>query len=191
MDNCSTCTDTIDYLKNVNCKVIFNKENKGPWIRSDNHTEIYNSLPDRFILTDPDLEFNENLPSNFIEILVNLSEKYKCHKIGFALDISDFDKMYQTTKYFYDLGKNIYECEIGFWQNKINAAVDTTFGLFNKNYLEGCQIRVAGNFTAKHLPWYINNKIYNPHEKYLLSKKQTNISTISKTIISYYEKNSN
>ena len=36
------------------------------------NSNIYNSLPDKFILTDPDLQFNENLPNNFIEILIEL-----------------------------------------------------------------------------------------------------------------------
>ena len=102
MDNCSTCIDTINYLKSVNCYVIYNKENKGPWISPTCNQHIYNMLPDKFIITDPDLEFNENLPNNFIEILVYLSDKYNSKKIGFALDISDYDKMFQIEMQIFD-----------------------------------------------------------------------------------------
>ena len=109
LDNCSTCINTINYLKKVNCKVLYNNENKGPWVTSYNNKHIYDNLPDKFIITDPDLKFNENLPNNFIEILSFLSDKHKCHKIGFALDISDFDKMYQSSSYAFN--KNIYEWE--------------------------------------------------------------------------------
>jgi FkbM family methyltransferase len=48
-------------------------------------------------------------------------------------------------------------------------------------------IRIAGNFTAKHLPWYIENEIYNTYENYINSINTTRISSISKIIISYIE----
>ena len=75
MDNCSTCTDTIHFLKNinidvdVNVKVIYMKANISPRVSKDINQNIYNILPDKFILTDPDLKLNKNIPNNFIEIL--------------------------------------------------------------------------------------------------------------------------
>ena len=67
------------------------------------------------------------------------------------------------------IGKTIYEHEKQFWINKIEDSsyelyyedIDTTFCLINKNHDSNCTIRIAGNFTAKHLPWYKENKIYN------------------------------
>ena len=54
-----------------------------------------------------------------------------------------------------------------------NASVDTTFTLVNWDYYKEMfgatihvagdtffGIRVAGNFTAKHLPWYLHGFIY-------------------------------
>jgi alpha-acetolactate decarboxylase len=39
-----------------------------------------------------------------------------------------------------------------------NAAIDTTFALYNKHYFDPsnfyCAVRVAGRFTYRHLPWY-------------------------------------
>jgi hypothetical protein len=194
VDNSSSCHDTIHFLKNIDVKVI-NNQNNGPWISDQANIHIYNMLPNKYILTDPDLEFNTNLPNNFIEILSKLSDKYKCNKVGFALDISDFDNMYITT-YFNNL--NIYDWEKQFWTNIIddniydlyNADIDTTFCLVNKNYINDYNnIRVAGNFTAKHLPWYKNNKIYNIYENYLENKKTTKISTISTLIIPHIDAN--
>lgn len=191
LDNLSTCIDTVHFLKNTNVKVIYNTENAGPHITAYNNKHIYDSLPDKFILTDPDLQFNENLPNNFIETLSNLSDIYKCEKIGFALDIEDFDAMYQTT---YFKGMTIYEWENRFWQSEItndnfqlyNAPIDTTFCLVNKNYSE-LNIRIAGNFTSKHLPWYKDNKVYTVYENYMANTVTTNISTISNVIIPYTE----
>jgi FkbM family methyltransferase len=194
LNNKSTCLNTINFLNNVDVKVINNINNSGPWITQHNNKHIYDILPDKFILTDPDLKLNENIPSNFIEILLNLSQKYQTPKIGFALDISDFEKMYKTNNYCNS--KSIYDWEKQFWVNKINddnyelylSDIDTTFCLINKNIINNNNnIRVAGNFTAKHLPWYTEHDIHNVYEKYMNSINTTSISTISKIITSYTE----
>jgi len=202
MDNNSNDPDTIDYLKSIELlnqiRIIFNKKNEGPWVTDKCNKEVYDSLPEKFILTDPDLEFNPNLPSNFIEILFQLSDTYKLYKIGFALDISDYDKMYKTNNYVLDL--NIYQWEIRFWAHRViheeyelyNAVIDTTFCLVNKKHFQGNnQMRIAGDFTAKHLPWYIPmyNQIYNVYDTYQNAKKNTKISTISKIINNYINNN--
>jgi len=199
LDNCSNCIDTINYLKTVNCKVIHNNVNSGPWISEKYNQLVYDLLPDKFILTDPDLGFNENIPHNFIDILSALSDTYNCNKIGFALDIKDFEKMYQNNNYANHCSTDysIYEWEIRFWSNKIihdtyelyDAEIDTTFCLINKMYNNCKHIRIAGDFTAKHLPWYINNTIYNHYDNYMLNKKTTTISTISRIIIPYIDAN--
>ena len=80
-----------------------------------------------------------------------------------SLDISDSDNFYQENNYH--SGKNIKQWESQFWVKKIqdndyilyDASIDTTFTLinwnhYNNDHLDG--IRIAGNFTAKHLPWY-------------------------------------
>lgn len=190
MDNKSTDIDTIKYLKS-RTNVIFNNENKGPWITSNNNENIYNLLPDRFIITDPDLQLNPNIPHNFIDILSELSNKYHCSKIGFALDISDYDKMFDTKGSY---GITVYEWERQFWRNKINdteyelyhAQIDTTFALINKKG-RGYDIRIAGNFTAKHIPWYKDNLLLNVYDNYKINTNTTKISTISKIIKEYIE----
>ena len=192
LDNKSTCPDTIQYLKNAKNIVLYNTENMGPWISATQNTHIYNLLPDKFILTDPDLELNPLMPSNFIEQLVELSNKYNCGKIGPALSIFDFNKMYQ---YVFFRGKTIYEWESQFWKKKIehgkyelyDAEIDTTLCLINKKGTEQC-IRIAGNFTAKHLPWYTDNSIYNVYENYILNSQMTTISTTSQLILTYIDK---
>jgi hypothetical protein len=196
----STCSDTIAYLHNVDVKVINNVGNFGPWITPTNNRQIYDLLPDKYIITDPDLKFNPNIPSNFIEILASLSDKYKTSKIGFALDITDHEKFYPTTEYMTNL--SIREWESQFWENKINddtceyeiykADIDTTFCLMNKVNIEAgidLQIRVAGNFTAKHIPWYIENEVYNVYNNYMSNTNTTHISTISRIVLPYINAN--
>jgi len=191
MDNCSNDPKTIEFLNAVDVKVIHNSTNAGQWITTQCNVDVYNSLPEKFILTDPDLEMNVNLPSNFIELMVDLSEKYKCNKIGFALDISDYDKMYQFEYY---KGKNIYDWEMQWWEERIEEAdyelyradIDTTFCLVNKKY-GGSDIRIAGNFTAKHLPWYVNNKVLSLTEVYNHVSNTTSISSISCFLLPYLD----
>jgi hypothetical protein len=193
LDNKSSDIETIKFLESIHNKVIYNKENKGPWITPTVNNDIYNLLPDKFIVTDPDLELNSNLPINFIDILTELSDKYNCEKIGFALDISDYDKMYNSIYYY---GKTIFEWESQFWKNRINdniyelyiAQIDTTFSLINKKG-NNVNIRIAGAFTAKHIPWYVNNSVFNLYDNYVINTNTTKISTISKIIKEHIETN--
>ena len=195
LNNNSTCLKTINFLNIVDVNVIHNSSNNGPWIDDFVNKDLYHSLPDKFILTDPDLKLNENIPTNFIEILSELSDKYETSKIGFALDISDNEQFFPDQNYINS--NSIYEWEQQFWLNRIDddnyilyeQAIDTTFCLINKNHAyKYYNIRIAGNFVAKHLPWYIENEIYNTYENYINSINTTDISTISKIIIPYIEK---
>ncbi len=197
LDNKSTDKNTIDFLRNCKCKVIYNNKNESPRISEINNVDIYNLLPDKFIITDPDLEFNKNLPNNFIEIINELSDMYNVNKIGFALDIFDYDKMFDYTNY---VGTNIHNWESRFWYQKINnsqydlflADIDTTFCLINKKGRKELNIRIAGNFMAKHLPWYIENKLFTHYEIYThYCKMNPEISTIVNVMIPYYEKTFN
>ena len=199
LNNMSTCSDTISYLNKVDVRVINNVGNFGPWITPTNNRQLYDLLPDKYIITDPDLKLNPNIPSNFIEILASLSDKYKTSKIGFALDITDHDKFYPTTKYFADMSIRNWESQ--FWLNKIEneceyeiykADIDTTFCLMNKKNIESkidLHIRVAGDFTAKHIPWYIENEIYNVYDNYMSNTNTTHISTISRIVLPYINAN--
>jgi hypothetical protein len=221
LNNASTCEDTIGYLRGLgsgdsssgssdsSISIINNIGNFGPWIAADNNSHIYNILPNKFILTDPDLKLNENIPSNFVDILATLSDKYKTTKIGLALDITDSDKFYQTAEYMANL--SIYDWEKRFWIDRIEDAdyvlykadIDTTFCLINKDNVANAsgaasaanaanaylQIRVAGNFTAKHIPWYIDNEVYNIYDNYSACINTTHISTIARIVKPFVEDN--
>jgi hypothetical protein len=74
----------------------------------------------------------------------------------------------------YQKGLTIYDWENQFWEKKIQketefdlyiAPIDTTFSLFNKKYKNNFCIRVGGDMTCKHLPYYRYNKIMNEDEE--------------------------
>jgi hypothetical protein len=196
LDNCSDDEKMIKYLNDIKYKKILLKENLGPHAFYKN--EIYNQLDNIFIVTDPDLLFNENLPKNFVEILINLSDKYKTSKIGPALSINDHEDFFQYRDYFHNM--TIYQWESQFWRKRIDdeyelyeAGIDTTFFLHNKKYgWRGKEIRVAGNFTFKHLPWYIKkwHKYDLPLiERWNMYKNVSRWSTTGKFINRYLEEN--
>jgi FkbM family methyltransferase len=185
LDNKSTDLDTIYYLQNSPLKVMHNSSNVGPWISPYVNADIYDVLPNKFIITDPDLQFNLSMPSNFIEIMLELSEKYNTEKIGFALDIhvNSSDAFALDIKHP-NKEQTIREVEETYWHNKIEqeknydlyyAPIDTTFCLLNKaNFENMVQIRMAGDFLAKHLPWYTNNPILTKYDELKIYSKTNN-----------------
>jgi hypothetical protein len=134
---------------------------------------IYEFMPEVFAYTDPDLLFDSELPDNFLEILKNLTLEYGVFKAGSALviDRDDIDTDLKILKKSYSsmLLRRIYsvvEWEEQFWRFPIKRAdnlsiyaapIDTTFAVYNKNNYRGSfmdAIRIAGAFSAIHLPWY-------------------------------------
>lgn len=177
VDNASPFEETRSFLKEIekNVEVIRRSDNYGSvcW----ELPEIYDRLPKRFFLTDPDLQWNPQLPRDFSKTLDDLCTQYSARKVGFALDLSDKELMFQDADYYG--GKTIWNWEAPFWSGRIphaslelyGAIIDTTFHLFDKTNTYGSQIRVAGDFTAKHLPWYRDTQVpahdlvhmYGPH----------------------------
>lgn len=196
LDNASTSIKTKIILDNLekeeNTTVIRYPNNSGPWrVLSDPEFEETRKSP--FILTDPDLEL-EYLPVNTLEILSKIQEKYKVGKIGLALNISDKNDMFDGP---YTGHGNIIAHESNFWKNRISdndyelywAEIDTTFCLFDYKYPMNRSIRIARNFTVRHLPWhksYINSLPIDSIIEYFGPAKY---STISKLIMNYLKEN--
>ena len=168
LDNNSTFKPIFNYFKEIKeelgekITIKLLKENYG----SNVYLKIKHRLPKVFMLSDPDIDINEKMPENFAEILFKLSNKYRVYKVGLALELKDKEKFVRCAK----KGNPLYEYQLRYWKEKIpnkdyelyRAAVDTTFCLVNSKYkVEGINpimpaIRIAGNFTARHLPWYKN-----------------------------------
>jgi hypothetical protein len=190
LNNSSNEKTTINFLENLKL-TIWNVENNGPWINTYKNIYLYDKLPDKYILTDPDLEFNVNLPKNFVEILSNLSEKLECFKIGFKLK-RDTENMYPYKDFHQEI--NMPEERIENSEFEIyNSYIDTTFALYNKKYsnqiTEYIAITVAGNFTCRHLPWYPNDNIISLENKWQYFRKNNSISSVSKYFLRFINEN--
>jgi hypothetical protein len=188
LDNKSNYQPLLNYYKEIKkelgdrIEIRLLDENYG----SNVYLTLKDTLPDIYILSDPDLELNKNMPDNFAEIFLKISNKYNCYKVGCSLSLDDKEKFIECESY--TQGKNIYDWESQFWTKKINddtyemyhADIDTTFCLINNNnYSDNIYdgIRVAGNFTAKHLPWYKDYIKTNISQNEIENWKHNNISS--------------
>lgn len=169
VDNASSAPEMLVCLQQMETQgveVLHRSENSGPRLFLD--AAFYAALPEYFVITDPDLALNPQLPATFLEDLLALTEQYQIGKAGFALDISDRAALRPERFAIGDKEFTIWEWEEKFWTQPLpplpggdpvyNANIDTTFALYNKRYFDPGQyrraVRVAGRFTCRHLPWY-------------------------------------
>lgn len=160
-DNASTYPPLMEYYHKVEKewggrltihRLAINYGHRVYWDRSD-------LFPDVYVLSDPDLQLNPEMPLDAVEQLLILSRLHHSQKIGLALDISEPHKLLSNPDYYHS--QSILEWESQFWTTRCEhpdyemyfADIDTTFCLYQKHN-HGPNIRVAGTFVAKHLPWY-------------------------------------
>lgn len=168
IDNKSTYEPLVKYLANINGKngveILYQPENYGHTVYE--RPDIYERGGDMYIVTDPDLTLNPNMPKNFREIMAKISETHKANKVGVALDITN--NIDVSKKLDGKPGTTFATNEAKYWTDSINdpkyklyrAPIDSTFALINKKYrmlgsMEN-SIRIGGDFTAVHRPWTIN-----------------------------------
>jgi len=188
MDNASTDPDTRAYLDATPIRVARNTVNQGPWLNNFYNADVFKTLPQRYILTDADLELNQAMPANFIDDMVAVMEHTGAWIVGLALKRDDCDLPYG--------GKSVFEYEQPFWQTRIphekyelyDAGVDTTFALRDHSG-HNRSVRIAGDFTARHLPWYKEDGVMTIADKYkLYSSCDRRISGAANTILEFIEK---
>jgi len=195
IDNNSSDATTLKILKKINnesmAKIAYSDINFGHMVGFLD--PIYELLPEVFAYSDPDLQLNENLPKDFLTKLSNLTESYQAYKAGFALtlikneEIIDVYYPIKSTKPFqYSKQFTIREYEQRYWRKQLLhknleifcAPIDTTFAVYRKSNFEGNfydGVRVAGDFTAIHMPWFPKIDLMNEEEKrkYLKNNKST------------------
>jgi hypothetical protein len=157
IDNNSDFKPLLDYYEKEYKYTLFRmKKNYGHKVYEQSF--LTNLIGDIFFITDPDLEFNKNLPNNFIENMIEISKHFQAEKVGFALEY-DSPNIRKDIKAF---GQNIYDWEKRYWTMSLyypnhkvySAAIDTTFCLVNKQNANNGHYRLADNYLCKHLPWY-------------------------------------
>lgn len=182
-DNNSTYPPLLKFYEQISTKYNLIKNNKNYGPRFFTNPKVLNLLPDFFAVSDPDLYFNKEMPNNFLEYLKEITINLSVFKAGLALDIShdpNFNEELRLNNQF-----TVRQWEQQFWSFPLNqynnpkiykAPIDTTFAVYNKKFINKGffdAVRVAGDFTCKHLPWYKNN-IISEEEKKLFNTEWSN-----------------
>jgi hypothetical protein len=116
--------------------------------------------------TDSDIELNSKMPVEYQCYMLDVANKYSIDKIGAALSIDNIPD-------HYSLKEQVLRNEDRWWLNEVEpniyrADTDTTFCLIKKvDQFES--LRIAGDFTCKHTPWYIDLNNLDEEEKYYIS----------------------
>lgn len=165
VDECSTAQRTLDTLRelemNQGVRVHRHRSNVGPK-RVRRSPRYWFARRKPFVLTDPDLDL-KNLPADTFDVLRDVADDLGLRCVGLALDISDTEDLI-SGDYFHNC--TIVEWESRFWRTPVNlshirtnlegyrAPIDTTFAYYDFSRPKGMQIRVAGAYTVRHLPWH-------------------------------------
>ena len=166
IDNHSTYPPLLEYymsLKNV--KIEMMEENFGNMVFFKNESLQEKYGKGFFVLTDADIVPNENLPEDFMKVMMSIliKEFNTVNKVGFALDIENIPE-------YYVFKDKVIRWEKKFWKKKYKetplsykAYIDTTFAIYkpfyptkfnHQEFLEG--VRLAGDFTAIHGGWFVD-----------------------------------
>lgn len=144
------------------------------------NSDYINKFSDWIAYSDSDIELNQSTPRDFIERLIATAEKYNRLKAGLALRIDDLP----DTQYA-NYAKWVEE---KFWKKELekdvyDADIDTTFSVIKVGQPFQYQaLRLAGDFTAKHIPWYIDYDNLSEEEKYYIEHSSSEFSTTKRFI---------
>ena len=183
-----------EFEKRDNINVHRLESNYGPHYVLRN-PEVYNTLPDIFCLSDPDIEFSSTLPQDFLEQLITISNNFEFGKVGFAIEIPEEEELNIEIYSAPEQVKHLLEVENSFWENHFSyttqgdpifaTTLDTTFALYNKRYFKPSNryeaLRIGGNFTSKHLGYYekfkptkLELEFYSSRSRYSYNRGITN-----------------
>lgn len=140
---------------------------------------------DYYVYTDPDILPVDDCPGDFMEYFKSILNTYPEYcKVGFALAIDDLPD------HFGDKQK-VKDWEGMYWQMKMEAdtevyiaKIDTTFALYRPGAKGGWWIpalRVAGQYTARHLPWYRDTSAIDEEEQYFIDHASGSSSWYKRT----------
>ena len=176
IDNNSTYPILLRYYDELPYKVFRLTENLGYlalW-----KSNIYKQFKDQyFVYTDSDIVLSQCCPDDFLNHFYKLMKKYpRATKVGFALSISDLPDCYQNKIKVISWERNFWKKEIE--KDVYKAPIDTTFALYRPNakgpaYNHDFTLRVGGVYTAKHMPWYNDDKNLSDEEIYYIMHSKT------------------
>lgn len=183
LDNASTYPPLLDWYDTCTYEIVRETVNHG-------QLAIYNSgLINRWPIqswvayTDSDIELGSETPANFADRLCRIGDKYSINKVGLALRIDDIPDNDENQKW-------VKQWESRFWTHEVEPLVytselDTTFGVIKVGIpFQYHALRVGGNMTCRHLPWYKTFGELNEEEIYYLEHSSP-VSTYKRNYNNY------
>lgn len=174
LNNYSTDRESIKILnnleKNGEAYIVNFQKNYGHMVAF--LAPIYELLPEVFACTDPDIQFSSTMPASFLDDLALMTTRYLVFKAGLAMSLTADEeiskatvKLSATEPIYVNTSFSIHEGEAPFWRRKLEhesldvytAKIDTIFAVYRKQNYRGDffdAVRVAGDYSAIHLPWF-------------------------------------
>lgn len=187
IDNKSTFEPLLEYYKNISkgITVELMPKNHGHMVFFENQNLQEKYGKGYYFITDADILPNKNLPKHFVQQMLKIMDKHnkKITKVGFALDLN-------TIPDYYPLKEKVIQWEKKFWEVKLeenifDAQIDTTFALYKpgfpkrykvKSYDFYNAVRIAGNYTCKHMGWYLDPKNLSEEQQYYINTSSSSNS---------------
>lgn len=172
LDNDSTYPPLLEWYKTCKAQVEYLGKNIGHQaLWKCGILNMFKKYP-YIVYTDSDIELNEHTPEGFIEILIMLAKDFRAEKAGLAIHYDDIPQSLANDR--------TRQIEERYWQKRLpytnyevyDAYIDTTFGVVKtaSTYSWAHKaIRVAGDFTCRHTPWYLDYNNLNEEEQYYLN----------------------
>jgi len=187
IDNQSAYPELLEYYHSIqnqsNITLHRLNENLGHmvfWLRKD-ILKLYSK--GYFILTDPDIMIENEVPNDFIHIFIKLLNQHiEVRKVGFSLKIDDIPDYYPNKE-------KVINWEKQFWKKQIDgghylAKIDTTFALYRPAFIYDSNgfesaIRTKLPYVAKHLGWYIDYSDLSKEQKFYFETANSSSSWLS------------
>lgn len=178
LDNNSTYPPLLQWYNTLPCKIERLDKNTG-------NLAIYNSgyineFTGWVAYTDSDIELGEKTPPSLIQSMIGVAEKYEKTKVGLSLKIDDLPdthygniaRAWEQKYWDYPLEKDIYQ-----------AHVDTTFCIIKQGLPFTYEaLRLGGDYTARHIPWYLDYSNLSDEEKYVINSSDSTYSTTKRYV---------
>lgn len=169
IDNNSTYPPLLDYLKTLECRVEYLNINYGHLVLWKCHLFDYIISKEAFVLTDSDVIPNNNIPKDFLNVMLNkLEEQPDITKIGLSLLLDDIPESNKRKKEILNWEKRFWKKRMDSDKTLFEAQIDTTFAVYRPNiypYLKQWYkgARMDKPYFARHLGWYLDSN--NPTEE--------------------------
>lgn len=178
LDNNSTYPPLLEWYNNCPYTVKRLDSNMGQL--AVYNSDYINKFKGWVAYSDSDIELNPNTPEGFVEKMVHLAEKYNKIKAGLSLRTDDIP----DTRY----GLYVKWQEERYWKKELepevyDAHVDTTFSIVQVGQPFTYEaIRIAGNMTARHIPWYLDYENLSAEELHIIENSNSEYSTTKRFV---------